>query len=105
MTLPRCSTKIQAYGDAAVEAGIAVAKVNANRPPYVAERGFIVERITRTWIKRQGSWQRVAFQTMVIEFGEQQADGQNPASNPGPNSGKQGVSVLIPILPQSAPRP
>ncbi len=98
-------TKIQVYGDAAVEAGVAVAKVNANRPPYVAERGFIVERITRTWIKRQGSWQCVAFQTMVIEFGEQEADGQNPASNPGPNSGKQGVSVLIPSLPQSAPRP
>ncbi len=41
-------TKIDVYGDAAVETGVALSKVNGNRPPYVAERGYIMERLTRT---------------------------------------------------------
>ena len=63
-------TRIQVYGDAAVETGLARSKINARLLPYVVNKGYVVERVTRTWIKRHGSWQCVAFQTMVVESGE-----------------------------------
>jgi hypothetical protein len=75
-------TRIDVYGDAAVETGLGRSKINAKRPPYVMERGYIVERFTRTWIRRHGTWQCAAFQTMVIAADEHQSDAEHPASKP-----------------------
>src|SRR5579864_3263036 len=43
---------IQVYGDAAVETGIGVGHYDQAKPPWIAARGHITERFTRTWIKR-----------------------------------------------------
>ena len=52
--------KVQVYGDAAAVTGLTVSNVNSKRWPYCVERG------TSTWIRRHGSWQCVAWQSMVI---------------------------------------
>ena len=72
-------TRIDVYGDAAVETGLGRAMINSRRPPYVAKKGFTVERLTRTWIRRHGSWQCVAFQTMIVSSGELDPDPKHPA--------------------------
>jgi RNA polymerase sigma factor (sigma-70 family) len=64
------ATRIDVYGDAAVVTGLATSKVDAKRPPHTEGPGYITERVTRTWIKRQGTWQCVAFQTMVTYSGD-----------------------------------
>jgi hypothetical protein len=58
-------TRIDVYGDAAVETGVAHSEIKGQQP-YIKERGYIEEKLTRTWIKRNGVWQCVAYQTMVI---------------------------------------
>ncbi len=68
-------TKIQVYGDAAVVTGEAWSNVSKGSP-YVVERGYVRERSTRTWIRRHGTWQCVAYQTMVIASGEGDAPAQ-----------------------------
>jgi RNA polymerase sigma factor (sigma-70 family) len=67
-------TRIDVYGGVAVETGTVRSNVNAKRPPYVANTGFLVERLTRTWIRRHGSWQCVAFQSMIVSSGEGEID-------------------------------
>ena len=62
--------RIQVYGDAAVETGMGVGHYDQAKPPWIAARGHITERFTRTWIKRHGTWQCVAYQTMVTERAE-----------------------------------
>jgi RNA polymerase sigma factor (sigma-70 family) len=59
--------RIDVYGDAAVVTCVATSKVSVAIPPHTRAPGYITERATRTWIKRQGSWQCVAFQTMVTD--------------------------------------
>jgi RNA polymerase sigma factor (sigma-70 family) len=85
-------TRIDVYGDAAVETGVGRSKINSKRPPYVVERGYIVERITRTWIRRHGTWQCVAFQTMVVATGEYETDAERPASKPDRDPGPKAKS-------------
>jgi hypothetical protein len=72
-------TRIDVYGEAAVETGLARSEINRSLPPYVRKRGYVVERVTRTWIRRHGTWQCVAFQTMVVESG----DDKPPSRPPG----------------------
>jgi hypothetical protein len=69
-------TKVHVYGDAAVVTGLFLTNVNSKRRPRV------VERYTKTWIRRHGIWQCVAWQTMVIEAGQHGSDArhQHPAS-------------------------
>ena len=62
--------RIQVYGDAAVETGMGVGHYDQAKPPWIAACGHITERFTRTWIKRHGTWQCVAYQTMVTERAE-----------------------------------
>jgi hypothetical protein len=64
-------TRIDVYGDAAVVTGEVITTVNAARPPHTAGPGYITQRVTNTWIKRQGTWQVVAFQTMVTASGDE----------------------------------
>jgi RNA polymerase sigma factor (sigma-70 family) len=71
--------RIQVYGDAAVETGIGVGHYDQAKPPWIAARGHITERFTRTWIKRHGTWQCVAYQTMVTERAEDPVAGNTPA--------------------------
>jgi hypothetical protein len=97
-------TRIDVYGEAAVETGLGLAKINAKRPPYVVERGYIVERLTRTWIRRQGTWQCVAFQTMVIAAGEHESDAQHPASAPASKPDRDSVSKGGQELTPTSPR-
>jgi hypothetical protein len=96
-------TSIDVYGDAAVVTGLEFSKINSKRPPYVVERGYIVERVTTTWIRRRGTWQCVAFQTMVIEAGEHEPDAEIPASSPASKIDRDSVSKgdqeLTPISP------
>ena len=75
--------KIQVYGDAAVVTGEQWSNVSKGSP-YVVERGYVAERNTRTWIRRHGTWQCVAFQTMVIASGERDAAAQPRAAVPSP---------------------
>jgi RNA polymerase sigma factor (sigma-70 family) len=70
--------RIQVYGDAAVETGIGVGHYDQAKPPWIAARGHITERFTRTWIKRHGTWQCVAYQTMVTERAEDPVAGNTP---------------------------
>jgi hypothetical protein len=70
--------RIQVYGDAAVETGIGVGHYDQAKPPWIAARGHITERFTRTWIKRHGTWQCVAYQTMVTERAEDPGAGNTP---------------------------
>ncbi len=70
--------RIQVYGDAAVETGIGVGHYDQAKPPWIAARGHITERFTRTWIKRHGTWQCVAYQTMVTERAEDPVVGKTP---------------------------
>jgi hypothetical protein len=70
--------RIQVYGDAAVETGMGVGHYDQAKPPWIAARGHITERFTRTWIKRHGTWQCVAFQTMVTERAEDPIAGNTP---------------------------
>jgi hypothetical protein len=101
-------TRIDVYGDAAVETGLGLSKINSKRPPYVVERGSIVERVTRTWIRRHGTWQCVAFQTMVMATGEHESDAQHPASaplsKPDRDSVPKGGQELSPTVPHPALR-
>ena len=70
--------RIQVYGDAAVETGMGVGHYDQAKPPWIAARGHITERFTRTWIKRHGTWQCVAYQTMVTERAEDPVAGNTP---------------------------
>jgi RNA polymerase sigma factor (sigma-70 family) len=70
--------RIQVYGDAAVETGVGVGHYDQAKPPWIAARGHITDRFTRTWIKRHGTWQCVAYQTMVIERAEDPVAGNRP---------------------------
>jgi hypothetical protein len=63
---------------AAVETGIGVSHYQQAKPPWIAARGHITERFTRTWIKRHGTWQCVAYQTMVTERAEDPVAGKTP---------------------------
>jgi RNA polymerase sigma factor (sigma-70 family) len=76
-------TRIQVYGDAAVETGLALTSINGKCWPYVADKGSIVERVTRTWIRRHGTWQCVAFQTMVVAAGEDAMQGGQTSRGSG----------------------
>jgi RNA polymerase sigma factor (sigma-70 family) len=97
-------TRIDVYGDAAVETGLGRSEINSNRPPYVVERGYIEERVTRTWNRRHGSWQCVAFQTMVIAAGEHESDAQRSDSKPDRDSVPKGGQDPSPTLPHPALR-
>jgi hypothetical protein len=66
-------TKVHVYGDAAVVTGLFLTNVNSKRSPQ------FVERSTSTWIRRHGTWQCVASQTMVIS-NQQKSDARHPAS-------------------------
>ena len=98
--------RIQVYGDAAVETGIGVGHYDQAKPPWIAARGHITERFTRTWIKRHGTWQCVAYQTMVIAAGEHEPDAQHPAAAPAsrpdrdsvPKGGELNPTAPIPAL-------
>lgn len=81
-------TRIQVYGDAAVVTGESWDTVSKGSP-YVVERGYVAERKTRTWIRRHGTWQCVAFQTMVIANGEDESV-KHPASRPDRDSVPKG---------------
>ena len=92
-------TKVRVYGDAAVVTGLFV--TNRDSKP----RPFAVERYTKTWIRRHGTWQCVALQTMVI-------DAQHTAPVPARSSGKPvaigsgGIDVQPPAaVPASKHRP
>jgi RNA polymerase sigma factor (sigma-70 family) len=52
--------KVHVYGDAAVVTGLFESNINSKRWPHC------VERSTMTWIRREGTWQCVAWQSMVI---------------------------------------
>jgi RNA polymerase sigma factor (sigma-70 family) len=66
-------TKVHVYGDAAVVTGLFLTNFNSKRSPQ------FVERSTSTWIRRHGTWQCVASQTMVIS-NQQKSDARHPAS-------------------------
>jgi hypothetical protein len=68
--------RIQVYGDAAVVTAMGIGRYDQAKPPWIGARGHITERSTRTWIKRHGSWQCVAYQTTVIERAEDPAPGK-----------------------------
>jgi ketosteroid isomerase-like protein len=51
---------VHLHGDAAVVTGLIESNANSKRWPHC------VERSTVTWIKRQGTWHCVAWQSMVI---------------------------------------
>jgi hypothetical protein len=70
--------RIQVYGNTAVETGIGVGHYDHANSPWIAARGHITERFTRTWIKRHGTWQCVAYQTMVTEQAEDLVAGNTP---------------------------
>jgi len=90
--------RIQVYGDAAVETGIGVGHYDQAKPPWIAARGHITERFTRTWVKRHGTWQCVAFQTMVTERAEDPVAGNRlPAAktdSPGAAHAKDAVPFV-----------
>ena len=69
-------TKVHVYGDAAVVTGLLLTNINSKRWPRV------VERYTKTWVRRQGTWQCVAWQTMVIEAGQDGSDHRIPPRRP-----------------------
>jgi hypothetical protein len=83
--------KIQVYGDAAVVTGEVWANVSKGSP-YVVDRGYVATRVTRTWIRRQGAWQCVAYQVMVIATGEDQSAAQHPASAAASRPDRDSVS-------------
>jgi hypothetical protein len=56
----------------------------AKGSPYAVERGYVATRVTRTWIRRHGTWQCVAFQTMVVASGEDKPDSHHAARLPAP---------------------
>jgi hypothetical protein len=53
-------TRVQVYGDAALVTGLFLSNINSERWPYG------VQRNASTWIRRHGTWQCVAWQTMVV---------------------------------------
>jgi RNA polymerase sigma factor (sigma-70 family) len=73
--------RIQVFGDAAVVTAEEWSHVTKGSP-YVVERGYVATRVTRTWIRRHGFWQCVAFQCMVIASGEDNRDAQHPVRLP-----------------------
>jgi RNA polymerase sigma factor (sigma-70 family) len=112
-------TRIDVYGDAAVQTGVEISKVSTARPPHTNGPGSIRARVTRTWIKRQGTWQCVAFQTMVIASGDDAASAGREGFLPEavkrlrlrPQIQSQQVIPLLPeihseqfIVPQQTPR-
>ena len=66
-------TKVHVYGDAAVVTGLFLTNVNSKRSPQ------FVERSTSTWIRRQGAWQCVASQTLIVS-NPQKTDAGRPAA-------------------------
>jgi Domain of unknown function (DUF4440)/Sigma-70, region 4 len=96
-------TKIQVYGDAAVVTGLFLTNTDPKRRPYV------VERYTKTWIRRHGTWQCVALQTMITATGEHESDAKHPAAVPAskhrPGDVPKGGTGLSPTSPPPpAPR-
>jgi RNA polymerase sigma factor (sigma-70 family) len=96
-------TKIQVYGDAAVVTGLFLTNTDPKRRPYV------VERYTKTWIRRHGTWQCVALQTMITATGEHESDAKHPAAVPAskhrPDDVPKGGTGLSPTSPPPpAPR-
>lgn len=91
--------QVHVYGDAAVVTNLFSSNVDSKRWPHV------VQRSTSTWIRRQGTWQCVAWQSMVIP--EHAPDGQPPASISGstPRLGPvvKGSPGLIPTSPRPDP--
>jgi RNA polymerase sigma factor (sigma-70 family) len=83
-------TRIQVFGDAAVVTGEELSRVTKGSP-YVVERGYVATRVTRTWIRRHGTWQCVAFQTMVVASGQDKPDAQHLARLPAPERGPESV--------------
>jgi hypothetical protein len=90
--------RIQVYGDAAVETGIGVGHYDRAKPPWIAARGHIADRFTRTWIKRHGSWQCVAFQTTVTERAEDPVAGNTPAAGKTESPGTAHVKHAVPFV-------
>jgi hypothetical protein len=80
-------TKVAVYGDAAVVTGLLLTNTHSNR------RSSAVERYTKTWIRRHGTWQCVAWQTMVLPGSEHVSGAELPAgpasTKPGADSGPQ----------------
>ena len=95
-------TKVQVDGDAAVVTGLFLTTIDPKRRPYV------VERYTKTWIRRHGTWQCVALQTMVIATGEHDSNAQHPAAVPvsehSPEDVLKGGTGLSPTSPPPPPR-
>jgi RNA polymerase sigma factor (sigma-70 family) len=89
--------KVHAYGDAAVVTNVLSSNVNSTRWPYV------VTRSTSTWIRRHGTWQCVAWQTMVIQ--EHAPDAQIPASGSASKPGRGSAAKGLPGLTPTSPRP
>jgi hypothetical protein len=73
-------TRIQVYGDTAVQTGLIESTINAKYPPYVEKRGFVITRLTRTWIRRHETWQCVAYQCTVVGSGELEPGAHHSAS-------------------------
>jgi RNA polymerase sigma factor (sigma-70 family) len=83
-------TRVQVYGDAAVVTGLFLTNVNTN-----ASQQF-VERSTSTWIRRHGTWQCVASQTMII------SNQQKPHAR-RPPSGSATAPPPAPVIGEPAP--
>jgi RNA polymerase sigma factor (sigma-70 family) len=90
--------RIQVYGDAAVEIGIGVGHYDQAKPPWIAARGHITERFTRTWIKRHGTWQCVAYQTMVTERAEDPVAGNTPPAGKTDSPGTARAEDAVPLV-------
>jgi hypothetical protein len=88
---------VRVYGDAAVVTGLFLTNINSKRQPRV------MERYTKTWIRRHGTWQCVAWQTMVIEAREQGSDVLHPPSRRGRDVVPKGSKEPSPISPYPAP--
>jgi RNA polymerase sigma factor (sigma-70 family) len=95
-------SRVQVYGDAAVVAGLFMTNFSSKGSPQR------VERSTSTWIRRHGSWQCVAWQSMFVPVSDPHSDAKPaasvPALNPRPDGALQRVPELVPFTPYAAPR-
>jgi hypothetical protein len=81
-----------------VETGIGVGHYDQAKPPWIAARGHITERFTRTWIKRHGTWQCVAYQTTVTETAEDPVAGTRPPAAKTDSPGAANAKDAIPFV-------
>ena len=68
-------SKVQVFGDAAVVAGDFLTNINSKGSPYREERS------TSTWIRRHGSWQCVAWQSLFVPGSEPRTGTRHPAAS------------------------